>query len=199
MKNVEYSYKTIPKLSCIYLWFSLVHQRSRGSSHATNCNNSLDTESTINACNNAHHPITQLQNHSRLSVTRGSQGRRKLNNTSSDPGDYSPEGSCSGSTCSTMNVTSVNTSTIDSIGGGSVRIPVHQPHHRNQSASSQPETPDIITLSRANSHRTHLVLRRSENAVGQMSRAKNRTLVMTIVIVVMFVLCWTPYVVMTLW
>lgn len=164
-----------------------------------NCNNSTVTGSTINACNNAQHPVIQQQNHSRLSVTMGSQGRRKLHNTSSDPGDYSSEGSCSGSTCSTMNVTGVNTSAIDSIGGGSVRFPAHQPHHRNRSTSSQPDSPEIVTLARANSHRTHLVLRRSENAVGQMSRAKNRTLVMTIVIVVMFVLCWTPYVVMTLW
>lgn len=40
-------------------------------------------------------------------------------------------------------------------------------------------------------------LRRSDDKA--IERAKIRTLRMTIMIVVVFVVCWTPYVVLTLW
>lgn len=135
-------------------------------------------------------------------MTSGShQGRRKTRSTSDQTEFSSEDGSMSGSTCSTMNVTGANASTIGTIGGGtgSSRYPPSHHPHQQQTSSSQSASPEIVALGRVNSHRTQLVLRRSENAVGQMSRAKNRTLVMTIVIVVVFVMCWTPYVFMTLW
>ncbi|XP_065157122.1 adipokinetic hormone/corazonin-related peptide receptor variant I-like [Atheta coriaria] len=46
-------------------------------------------------------------------------------------------------------------------------------------------------------HRDHVVLRRSDAKC--IERARRRTLKMTAVIVIVFVVCWTPYVVMALW
>lgn len=42
-----------------------------------------------------------------------------------------------------------------------------------------------------------MLLRRSD--ISNIERARSRTLKMTITIVGVFILCWTPYVVMTLW
>ncbi|GFX88633.1 gonadotropin-releasing hormone II receptor [Trichonephila clavipes] len=46
-------------------------------------------------------------------------------------------------------------------------------------------------------HKRHLCLRRSNNAC--MERAHTRTLRITIIIILSFFLCWTPYIVMVLW
>lgn len=156
----------------------------------------------------------QQHNHSnKLSMpattVTGASQRKSHNSTSSpcpDQTDFSSEeGSYTGSTCSTMNATSTttttnNSNTISRGGSGSGRFS-HLHHHNHiqqpQQQSSTSTSPDVAALGRINSQR--VVLRRSDNAASTMSRAKNRTLVMTIVITVVFVLCWTPYVVMTLW
>lgn len=175
-------------------------------SHHNNSNSNPIT-ATCNIHHHHHHnqpPQQQQNHHSKLLTTaRNSQGRKKGHNSTSsanqDQGDSSEEGSYTGSTCSTMNVTTSNSTTcfsglaVNNSGTGG-RLPHHPPPHQSPSPS-----PDVVTLGRVNSQRTHLVLRRSQNAQSNMSKAKNRTLIMTIVIVIFFCLCWTPYVVMTLW
>ncbi|OXA59932.1 Gonadotropin-releasing hormone receptor [Folsomia candida] len=55
------------------------------------------------------------------------------------------------------------------------------------------------TMSMRSNGKTQLILRMSSNATSNITRAKSRTLRLTIVILLVFILCWTPYVVMTLW
>ncbi|GIY71868.1 hypothetical protein CDAR_573411 [Caerostris darwini] len=57
--------------------------------------------------------------------------------------------------------------------------------------------PTYSDLSQESHYRRRLCLRRSD--IAHMERARARTLRMTIVIVLTFFLCWTPYVVMVLW
>ncbi|CAL8100502.1 unnamed protein product [Orchesella dallaii] len=152
-----------------------LHQRNRQSIRfRMSIRNSSGQRSANTSINNCTTPITH--NHSKLSATN-------CRHKTGDQGEFSSEeGSFTGSTCSTMNVTSLTTASV-----GSTRY-CHSP------------SPDVLALGRVNSHRApQVVLRRSENAASTMSRAKHRTLVMTIVIVIVFVLCWTPYAVMTLW
>lgn len=125
---------------------------------------------------------------SKLSIPTNHLPIKQSNCSTLDPSDVSSEEVSFSVEDSAMNVPS----------GSSTRLR-DSATHRHQMSTSMTAQQDIVTLHRVNSHRTHVILRRSDNAAGQMSRAKNRTLVMTIVIVCLFLCCWTPYVVMTLW
>ncbi|CAL8100472.1 unnamed protein product [Orchesella dallaii] len=54
-------------------------------------------------------------------------------------------------------------------------------------------------LSRSSSKTTRLMLRSSANQTATLTRARSRTLRLTLLILLTFIVCWTPYVVMTLW
>ncbi|XP_058809240.1 adipokinetic hormone/corazonin-related peptide receptor variant I-like isoform X3 [Phymastichus coffea] len=72
------------------------------------------------------------------------------------------------------------------------------------SSKSKDSKPDIImsnsdgTISTSNANqKNRMRLRRSD--MSSIERARSRTLKMTIKIVVAFILCWTPYITMSLW
>jgi len=78
--------------------------------------------------------------------------------------------------------------------GGGCTIGTNSGNNAGACNSSPSSSSDVRSSGKA-----QLILRMSGNAVINISRARTRTLRMTIVILLVFIVCWTPYVVMTLW